>query len=92
MEAGRFADLLRALEAESFAKGKLRVVKQAARHDHFSVEQVRQVMRQFSFADGKVEAAAAMHRRLVDPENFFQAYEELSFEADKNKLRGLIER
>lgn len=92
MEAGRFTTLLNTLGAEAFPKGKLRVVKQAGRHDHFSVDQVRRVMRQFSFADGKVQAAATLYPKLVDPQNFFQVYEELDFEADKNRLRELTEK
>jgi len=50
---------------------------------------VMQLLGHFSFADGKVEAAKAMHPRLVDPENFFQVYEALPFEADRKKLREL---
>jgi len=92
MPADRFEALLKALGAEAFSKGKIRVVRQAAGHNHFSVAQVKRVMRQFSFADGKVQAAAAMHPKLIDPENFFEAYKELSFEADKNKLREAVEK
>lgn len=92
MPPDRFEALVKALAAEAFSKGKLRVVRQAAAHNHFSVAQVKRVMRQFSFADGKVQAAAAMHPRLVDPENFFEAYKELSFEADKKKLREAVEK
>lgn len=92
MPADRFEALIKALGAEAFSKGKLRVVRQAAAHNHFSVAQVTKVMRQFSFADGKVQAAAAMHPKLVDPENFFEAYKELSFEADKKKLREAVEK
>lgn len=90
MPAERFEALVKSIAAEAFAKGKLRVIRQAAHHNRFSVAQVKRVMRQFSFADGKVQAAAAMHPMLVDPENFFEAYKELSFEADKKKLRQAV--
>jgi hypothetical protein len=90
MAAEAFDALIASLKAESFAKGKVRLVREAAAHHAFSVAQVKRVMKQFSFADGKVEAAALMHPKLVDPESFFQVYGQLKFESDKRKLRQRI--
>ena len=90
MEAARFEALIKALSAEGFAKGKLRVVSEAAAHNQFSVAQVKKVMRQFSFAEGKVKSAAALHPKVIDPQNFFQVYAELTFDGDKKKLRKLL--
>ncbi len=92
MAAEAFDALIASLEAESFAKGKVRLVREAAAHHAFSVAQVKRVMTQFSFADGKVEAAALMHPKLIDPENFFQVYGQLKFESDKRKLRQRIDK
>ncbi|HOX46931.1 MAG TPA: DUF4476 domain-containing protein [Myxococcota bacterium] len=92
MAPDRFEALRKAMEGNNFDEAKLQVVREAASTNRFSVEQVKQVMGHFSFADGKVEAAKALHPRLVDPENFFQVYEELPFEADRKKLREAVAR
>ena len=85
-----FTSLLEAVDGEGFDKGKLRVIREAAGGNFFTVMQLRTLMRKFSFADGKVKAAAALHTRLVDPGNFSQVYQELSFDGDKKKLRKLV--
>ena len=90
MSKQSFSNLLQAVEGEGFAKGKLRVIREAAGGNFFTVLQLRTLMRKFSFADGKVKAAAALHPRLVDPSNFFQVYQELNFDSDKKKLRKLV--
>ncbi len=92
MAPDRFESLLKAMEGSNFDEAKLQVVREAATHNRFSVEQVKQVMERFSFADGKVQAARALYPRLVDPENFFQVYELLPFEADRKKLRDALAR
>jgi len=90
MDPGDFAALMKALKAESFPKGKLAVLREAARRNRFRVAQLRHVMQEFSFADGKLQAAAAIHPVLVDPQNFYKVYQDLQFESDKLKLRRMI--
>lgn len=90
MDTSDFAALMKALRTESFAKGKLVVLREAVRHNHFQVAQLRRIMREFSFADGKLQAAAAVHPVLVDPNNFYKVYQDLQFESDKQKLRQMI--
>jgi hypothetical protein len=92
MAPDRFEALLKAMEGSNFDEAKLQVVREAAGFNRFSVEQVKQVLAHFSFADGKVEAATAMYPKLADPENFFQVYEALPFEADRKKLREAVAR
>jgi hypothetical protein len=92
MAPDRFEALLKAMEGNNFDEAKLQVIREAAGYNRFSVEQVKAVLEHFSFADGKVEAAKALHPRLVDPENFFQVYELLPFEADRKKLREAVAR
>lgn len=91
MDTSDFAALMQALKSEGFAKGKLAVLRDAVRHNHFRVSQLRRIMAEFSFSDGKIQAAAAVHPVLVDPENFYKVYQELQFEPDKQKLRRMID-
>ncbi len=87
MSATSFQGLLRALEAENFADGKLRVVAQAAGGNWFTVVQVREIMRTFNFGDDQVEAAILMHPRTVDAQDFYQVYEVLTFDSERDELR-----
>ena len=90
MNAASFASLLKAVKAESFGKGKTRVIESAAANNHFSVAQLRKLMKQYSFAAEKIDLAAKLHPRLVDPGNFFQVYQDLTFEADKKRLKKRV--
>ena len=47
-------------------------------------------MDQISFDDGKIDAAAAMWPRLVDPENSFVIFNKLGFDSSKDKLRKRV--
>ncbi len=85
-----FQHLLSAIEAESFTKGRLRVLQSAVPHNYFTVDQIKKVMKKFSFASGKTQAAAMMYARLLDKNNFYRVYEELSFDSDKKKLKEMI--
>jgi hypothetical protein len=92
MAPDRFESLLAAMQASNFDEGKLQILREAAGINHFSVEQLKQVMERFSFSAGKIQAALALHPRLVDPQSFFQVYEALPFEADRKKLRESLGR
>ena len=71
---GAFAALVKALDAESFEDGKLSVVRSAVQGNHFLAGQIAIVMDQFSFSSGKVESAALMWTRVLDPQNSFVIY------------------
>lgn len=90
MTPADFHQLLSALEAEGFSKGKFRVLQSAIPHNNFTVEQVKKVMKKFSFSKGKTRAAAMMYPRILDKNNFYKVYEELPFDSDKEKLKQMI--
>ena len=90
MEASAFSSLLKAVQAESFGKGKLSRIHEAAAGNFFTVAQLRSLLAKFSFEKEKVDAAAALHPRLVDPGNFFQVYQDFTFESNKKLLRKKI--
>lgn len=85
-----FNSLLSAIKKASFSKEKLDLVDGACQYHFFSTHQVIRVMEEMSFGKDKVAAAAMMHARLIDPDQFFKVYEHLSFDSDKEKLRRQI--
>jgi hypothetical protein len=90
MGAGPFAALIDAVEAESFGDEKVAVLRQAAANNLFSVAQVRQLLPLYTFSDEKIEAAVALYPRTIDAENWFQVYQEFTFDSDKDELRDRL--
>ncbi|MCO4771683.1 MAG: DUF4476 domain-containing protein [Deltaproteobacteria bacterium] len=87
---GDFNSLLAAVDDESFRDGKLQVLRDASAHRWFNVDQVIRFMEAMSFGDDKVEAAAMLHGRTVDLENWYRVYGALTFDSNKNELRKRV--
>ena len=87
MPPAAFATLRGAIQTESFSDGKLRVLRSALDSHLLNVQQAAQLLPLFDFSSDRVEAAVAIHPRLVDPENFFQLYSAFDFESDKEEVR-----
>ena len=92
MDAARFADLTADIKKAPFADGKLDLVRDAVAHHHFNVDQVVAVMQLIPMSSDKVEAAALMHPRLVDPQDFFKVYKHIPFSGDQDALRARVGR
>ena len=90
MDAGEFADLLKAVDAASFSKEKLSVIELAAQSHMFSVEQVGQLVDAMSFPADKIGAVELTRRKLVDSKNSFKLLEHFTFSGDKEKVRKLL--
>jgi len=87
-----FDGVLRALESESFSSGKLDVLRDASRARWFTVSQVQQLIKSFTFGKDMVEAGAMLHSRTVDLENWYLVYSVFTFDSDKDKLRDRVGR
>jgi hypothetical protein len=87
MPPAAFATLRGAIQTESFGDGKLRVLRGALDAHRLNVKQAEQLLPLFDFSSDRVEAAVAIHPRLVDPENFYQLYGSFDFESDKETVR-----
>ena len=86
-----FSSLLRSVAGESFASGKLQVLKSAAPHHHFNINQVTKLLSKFSFSGEKLKVVRILYPKVVDPKNSFKLYKAFTFESDKRKLRGIID-
>jgi hypothetical protein len=90
MTDGEFARLLQAVRAEPFDNRRLPLIKDAARHAHFTCAQATELVKVMSFGDGRTGAAVALHPRLVDPANFYQVLGAMQFDAEKDKVRRAL--
>lgn len=87
ISAENFAKLLKGLKAESFDDGKVGFIATFATNGRLTSEQARELLKTFSFDDGRIKSALALHPRLTDPENFFTVLDVFSFDSSRNKVR-----
>jgi len=92
MKKEAFESLVALLEATSFEKDKLDVVKTAASKNRFSIAQVGEIVDTLSFSSGKLAAVEALVDRVVDPENGFLLAQHFTFSSDKKKVASLFVR
>lgn len=85
-----FADVLQSVENAWFDDGKLEVLRDASAHRWFTVVQVKTLVAQFSFSDAQVDAAAMLHGRTLDVENWYRVYDSLTFDSSKRELRKRV--
>lgn len=82
--------LLAAVENEAFSDAKLIVLREAVAYNWFTVDQVVAFMGAMSFGKDKVEAAAVLHPRVIDLENWYRVYGALTFDSEKEELRKRV--
>lgn len=82
-----FAKLLKGLKAEAFDDGKASFVASFAAQSHLSCAQARELLKAFSFDDGRIKSAVALYPRLTDKENFFTVLDVFSFDASRTEVR-----
>lgn len=82
--------VLGAVSRESFGNDKLRVVQTALAGKPVSVEQVKRVLRAFSFSSEQLAVLRLLAPNVVDRHNAFQLYEVFNFESEKSEVQGLF--
>jgi len=85
-----FRQLLGAMQRESFANDKLRILEQAAPINWFVVQQVQQVLGAFEFPADRLKAVRAMRGRILDTNNVYQLYGSFEFPRDKDELKRIL--
>lgn len=90
MADGSFNQLVAAVRGASFDEDKTGVVRDAARLNWFSANQIATLMGLLSFDEGKIELAVAAWPHCVDPQNSFVLYKRLSFDDSRDTLRKRI--
>lgn len=88
--AAKHEALMAAMQEQGFDDNRLKVLQEFLAKDALSCAQAAQVVQQFKFSDGQVQAAIAVHPRLSDPANFEQVLGALTFGLDKDKVRKAL--
>ena len=83
-----FAALLEAVKGESFSDAKLDVVRTS--EGGLTVDQVGQLVDEFSFSAEKVKVVEITNLRLVDRQNAFKLYSHFTFDGDKKAVKALL--
>jgi hypothetical protein len=92
MADGSFNQLISSVRGAGFDDGKATLIKDAARANWFTANQLATLVGLLAFDDGKIDAAAAAWRKLVDPQNAFVIYKKLAFDSSRDELRKRVAR
>jgi NADH dehydrogenase/NADH:ubiquinone oxidoreductase subunit G len=87
MSAENFAKLLKALKAEAFDDGKTSFVATFAVQGRLNCEQARELLKVFSFDEGRIKSAEVLYPRLTDPEKFYTVLDVFSFDSSRTEVR-----
>lgn len=87
MNAQQFSEFVGELKKQSFDRERLGLLKEVARQNWFTTDQVIQSMALFSFSSEKIAAGTAMYPRVVDRGNWYKVYSTFTFSSDQEKLR-----
>lgn len=85
-----FQKMVKRVTAASFADDQLEVVTAAAKVNYFTVDQVVALMKACTFEDTKIDVAAHLFSRIVDPNNWYLVYDGFTFSSSKKTLRERI--
>ncbi len=92
MSAADFSAVVEAIEAESFERTRVSVMKSALQARHVSVAQLERLMPLFSFEQSRIDVARYIYPRLVNKDDFFRIYAHFTFSASKDELREWVAR
>jgi hypothetical protein len=72
------------------SSSKLAIVREGVSGRWITVTQLGRLMDELSYSADRVDCAASLHANVSDPQNFYQVYNHLPFEADRDTLRVRI--
>jgi hypothetical protein len=82
--------IMAAIDDESFDEGKMIVAKQATSKKCLTVDQIKQIMDEFSFSKNKLDFAKYSYKRCYNPDDYYQVNAAFDFSSDKEKLNEYI--
>lgn len=91
MTSSSFRSFIAILEDESFEDTGLEILEDAADKNHFTVDQLVEIIGLFSFENNKIEACKIVYPKLIDKENSYEIYSSFQFPASKKEIRKWIE-
>lgn len=83
--------IMAAIDEESFDDGKIIVAKQATSKKCLTVDQIKQIMEEFSFSKNKLDFAKYAYKRCYNPDDYYQVNSAFDFSSEKEELNEFIE-
>jgi hypothetical protein len=87
LTAEQFAKALQAVKSPPFDDARLTVVEALCLGNRFSSAQVRDMLKEFKFDDGRVKAAVAIYPRVIDPQSYNSVLDVFVFESHRRTVR-----
>ena len=82
--------IMGAIDDESFDEGKMTVAKQATSKKCLTVNQIKQIMDEFSFSKNKLDFAKYGYTRCYNPDDYYQVNAAFDFDSEKKELNEYI--
>lgn len=90
MKKEDFDDLKKSIGSRNFESSNISVVKTAIDNNFFTAEQIKELLRFFTFDDSKLEVAKYSYKKVCDQKNFFKVYDAFDFDSSVNELKNYI--
>lgn len=90
MKKDDFSELKSSINNRTFESSNSAIVKSAIDNNYFTSEQIRELMRFFTFEDTKLEIAKYSYKKVCDTKNFFKVYDAFDFESSITELKNYI--
>ncbi len=88
MHPNDFDNLVHSIKRANFKADKLSRIKAAARSNHFTSRQVKELMQALDFDNDRVEAACALYPRVIDHNNWFMVFDALAFSSNRHRVEA----
>ena len=82
--------IMAAIDDENFDEGKMIIAKQATSKKCLMVDQIKQIMDEFSFSENKLDFAKYGYKRCYNLDDYYQVNAAFDFSSDKEKLNDYI--
>lgn len=90
MSDSEFQQLLSNVKAEGFADDKTSVVRIAAKSKYFTISQLIELLKLFSFSEDKINIVQIVYSRVVDKDNAHNLLGAFTYSDDKSKVESII--
>lgn len=84
------ADMERRMRSQSFDKDRLALGKSIVSSSRLTAYQISRLAKTISFSDSQVEFLKFAYHYCIDPNNYYQTVDVLSFSSDKKKVLDYI--
>lgn len=90
MKENDFNDAIKTISDRSFESTKLDIAKQVISANTVTCEQLRNLLKTFSFEDSKIQLSEFAYDKLCDPNNISRIYDTFTFESSIQVLNEYI--